>query len=523
MGSEHFVESCAFLDVKEQLIKENRNYWKAKSNITQGNQWIYVYHGMSSDHFDWAVHENIVAKGLQAKTGFPITSVIDGFGHALPEGLDESFGIVDSAHMFYSKYADKSSEESTETTAKEMAEATYKDKDKLLQLEYRGIKFGNELYDHLLFKNWQKDEVSFDCFDLSLERYIHDIRAALSLIDQAFAMFTQRRPAYVITAEKILLKSLLGNVAKVFGAKEIIILNDWPETLVQIPPETTCGRVTVSDISITAVQSHLKCMKTALEKEDDLFVIKGKKGTETYDFQKKLGISNSNMNVFIFPHAFIDAPREGCQLNFYRDYFEWFLETINIIKKIPNVNWIIKDHPETAYYKQGPCVKRVFQENKMSNIYWCDSDVSGMYIKEFADCLVTCGGEAALEYWAYGIPTITTARTGFLMHGISYNMGSEEEYINALKNIAEIKKPSEESSKSARAILLAMKQMSHGVTQDALAQLYLEVRKIQLNGYRSGLSFQHIPAFCKGYMTLLKEGLLEQSCIYQMKNVCEIL
>lgn len=520
MNSERVAKSSDFLELKERLIEENRNYWRAGPGAAGSDRWIYVYHGMSADHFDWAFRENIVAKGLQEKTGLPVVSVIDGHGHALPEGLDASFGIGESTHLFYSRYADERSEQATAAAAESMAKATYGDKDELLRLEYRGIPFGDELYDHLLFKNWQKDAVSFDCFDVGIERYAHDIRAALSLIDQAFALFEKRCPTYVVTTERIYLKRLFGSVAKTFGAKEIVILPDYPEVLVEIPADNQTA--TVSDICDAAIRPCVGRVKTNPETVDNLFVFEGESRTEGYDFREKLGITNENKNVFLFPHAFFDAPREGCRLNFYHDYREWFLETLRIVKDIPGVNWIVKDHPETAYYKQAAFVRKLFQENQTPNMYWCESDVSGMYIKDFADCLVTCGGEAALEYWAYGIPTVTTARTGFLSHGISYNMKSPEEYARTLRAIAELEKPSEESSARAREILLAMKRMTKAAPQDELAGLYGRVRKMQLNSYRSGLSFEHIPVFCEGYAALLRRGAVKESCIYQMRNVCEV-
>jgi len=520
MESERIWEEDTFTEIKEKLIEENRKYWANKRNITQGDKWIYVYHGMSGYHFDWAVHEDIVAKGLQEKTRLPVISVIDGFGRALPDGLDGSFGITDTVHLFYSKYVDERSERTTYEFAKALAEETYQDKDKLLQLEYRGIKFGDELYDDLLLRNWKNDVLTFDCFDISLEEYARCIRNALSLIDHAFALFSQKCPAYVITTERVQLKRLFGNIARTFGAEEIVVMSDWPEILVQIPTEVK-RKITVSSCWEAAITYYSGQSVCCPQEYDDLFVIKHADDLEKYDLCEQLGISNHNKNVFILPHAFIDAPRGGSQLHFYHDYLEWFLKTIEIIRKIPNVNWIIKDHPMTAYYKQDAFVKKVFLDNKTPNMYWCDYNVSGMRIKEIADCVVTCGGEAALEYWAYGIPTITTAMSYFIEQGISYNMKMVEEYEQMLKSISTIEKPSNTSSKKAIEILCTMKQMSNCETQDELVSLFLETRKIQLANYFSGFSFRHIQTFCERYLDLLKRDYsFDKSSIYKLENVC---
>ncbi len=522
MDSERLWEEDIYLEIKKELVQKNREYWAGKNKVTQGDKWIYVYHGMSAAQFDWAVRENIVAKGLQEKTQLPIISVIDGYGRILPEGFDESFGISDSVHLLYNKFVDEQSEKITRETANALAEATYKDKDGLLELEYRGIKFGDELYDYLLQKNWQKEEPTFDCFDLSKDQYTHYIRNALSLIDHAFAMFSQRRPAYVITTEKIQLKRLFGDVARVSGADEIIILSDWPEVLVRIPSGRPQGKkASVSDCMQAAVKYYIEHKELDIVKTNNLFVIENKGNQGTCDLAAQLGLSKRDKNVFILPHAFVDAPRESYYLHFYHDYLEWFLRTLEIIKKIPDVNWIIKDHPMTAYYRQNEYIKKVFMKNKTPNMYWCDSDLSGIHIKELADCIITCGGEAALEYWAYGVPTVTTAVTYFTGEGISYNVASIDKYEDTLKNIANLAKPAESSMKKARDFLVAMKQMSNCSAQNEFINLLIDTRKIQLGNYSLGINSDHIPVFCKGFIKLLASGAIEQSCIYRMESMCD--
>lgn len=522
MNSNQIWEEDTYTELKEDLLKENRKYWSKSLNITQGEQWIYVYHGMSSFEFDWAVRENIVAKGLQKKTRLPIVSIIDGFGRALPEGFDESFGIVDGGHLFYSRYVDEASERTSAETARALAEETYQDVDKMLRMEYRGIRFGDELYDQLIAKRHHEDAMSFDCFAAGKEQYAADIRNVLSMIDHAFRMFELRRPAWVITTEKIHLKRLFGDIARRFGAQELIILADWPEILVRIPTGPKHEKVLVNDCMQAVIEYDMKRAPITLEPKEDLFAIRSETQGDMGDLRAQLGISNHNKNVFILPHALVDAPRETFRLHFYHDYHEWLLKTLALVRSIPGVNWIIKDHPDTAMYCQADYIKKVFEENKTANMYWCPCDVSGTRIKEYADCVVSCSGEAALEYWAYGIPTITTAETYFTGQGVSYNIRTEEDYAAALENIGTLEKPSESSARRAREILTAMRRMSGYKGADELVKLFISVRRVQLENYRHGKSYRHIPLFCEGYRRLLDTGALEESCIYQMKDVCEI-
>lgn len=522
MSSEHIWEEDTFLEIKEKLVEENRKYWLNKKTVKEGAKWIFVYHGMSGNHFYWAVRENILAKGLQERTNLPIASVIDGFGRAIPEGFDESFGIVNTTHLLYREYVDESSKKTICKIAQKLAEETYQDRDQLLRLEYRGIQFGNELYDHLLLKNVEHGSLSFECFDLSLERYAHYIRGALSLIDHAFRIFSQRCPEYVITTENLQLKCLFGKVARTFGAKEIEAIPSWPEKLVQFSLDVSDKKLSTSDWMGAVIKKYVQPKKIKLKNDEDLFVIERKAELGGDDLLSQLGISNRKKNVFILPHALVDVPREASRMDVYYDYTDWFIETLEFIRNIQNVNWIIKDHPLTAYYRQSDYIKGVFRKSQTPNMYWCDANVSGLLIKKYADCVVTCSGDAALEYWACGIPTITASETFFTDLGISYNMKSRQAYKTALENIPEIAKPTEESSKRAREILAAYKWLSNCETQDELVNLFMLTRKAQLDSYLSGLNFHYIPEFCEEYMRILKQGFIEKSCIYQMQNVFEV-
>ena len=230
-------------------------------------------------------------------------------------------------------------------------------------------------------------------------------------------------------------------------------------------------KVTLSDCLGGAIKYYMEHSEPVLAEKNNFFLFDEIVSPKTNNFHVQLGIENDKKNVFILPHGLIDIPRETSRIYFYYDYRDWFLKTINIIKNISNVNWIIKDHPLASYYKQNDYVKQIFMENKTSNMYWCDSNVYGLELKEVADCIVTCGGEAGLEFWAYGIPTITSTENYYTMEHISYNVKSQEEYENVLRKIPCLAKPSAESSKKAQEILFAMKQMSDGETQDKLSSL----------------------------------------------------
>lgn len=511
----------------ECFAEANKKYWAEDSNPANGDGWIYVLHTLHSE-FTLSVLEDIVAKGVQGKKHLPMISVISGRADEmvrLMAQVDASFGIQKTLHPSYYDY----SSEEIEQLAKKMSSNTYGDKDGLIGLTYRGIRFGDVLYDDMLRRgNNKKRGDVLDCFDVSQERYRSFIRNALAIIDQAYEMFAERRPKYLITAEYFYTKGLYAYVACALGAKILVASVTCPDIIVQInPDEHQLADVVLADIMRVQMEKCLLEYQKNNDSAENFFMIENERREEEEEVFQKL--SNGKKNVVILPHAFGDSPRESSRQHIYHDYFEWYLDTIRIVRNIPNVNWIFKDHPWSSYYKQGDYVWKIFENNKTENMYWLSADFDGISIKGFADCILTCAGTAGIEYWAYGIPTITTGEAAYCSWGISYQMKSLKEYENTLKNIEEIKKPSEESSKLAGMYLSAYKNWSK--TRDDLVELLIDFRSKEVSvlketGNPYGITEstdwklgEVVRSFCTAFSDFLQKKELKQSSIYCLNNL----
>lgn len=503
---------------KKALIAENRRYWKDhQREVSRADQWLYIYHGLSSN-FEYAVHEDIVALGVQEQEHLPIAVVTYGCGDEQLDDLDASFGLQEIRHLFYSKFKDAESEQKTLAEAKRLASFTYGKKDAFLQLTYRGIKCGDAVYDEILKKHAGE---AFDCFDISEEQFCKHIKNALSVIDKAYEMLRDKPPAYLVTSEPINTKGLFVSVAYSMGAKILVASNDSPDITMQVLP----GRISVLENMPSIclrrmVEEYLKRETLRPLEHDDLFVYDGKRQDKDALFQQ-LGVANGKKNVFILPHIMNDCPR-GVRHYCYNDFNEWFVDTLRIAGEVPDVNWIVKDHPTSSIGKQEHYVKQMFEKYKTENMFWCDRSIGGIWIKEIADCVVTCVGEAAMEYWAYGIPTITAADAYFAGWGISYNMKSVEEYEEVLRNVKNLEKPAEQSIQYAKKCLLALKQIANNSAEDELTHVFLEARKMQIEGYKAGERDLQIPMFCEKYIEFLKGNSIECSAMYRLQNVYDV-
>lgn len=517
-----------FLSSAKCLIETNKKYWgNDGTEIVEGEKWIYVLHTVHMS-LSKCMAESIAAKALQRREKLPVASIISGRSDDLIDVVDQidaSFGIE---QRFCPSYHSYDSEE-IRTLAEKLASETYGKKDALLSLEYRGVRFGDVLYNEILRGGSAKNRGKiFDCFSINQEEYYGHVRDALAAIDQAYEIFEVRKPGYLIVTEYFYTKALYAYAAKALGAKIVIASGIRPDIAVQINSDSR----QLSDVVFSAVirSTDEKCLE--YYQADDIssknfFVMENgnKNKLEMPEAWKQ------RPNVFILPHAISDAPRLVCRHNFYRDYGEWFVETLKIVKDIPDVNWIIKDHPWSSVYGQEDYIRSVFEKYKTENMFWMDIEYSGLSIKDVADCVITCVGDAGIEYWAYGIPTITVGDAYYCNWGISYQMKTLAEYEKTLKNISNIPKPSKQSVEMAQKCIMARKNWGgHDVYSDLISELARKELSISKeHGMTYGdkdsadqLRKEVMRDFFEAFAALMKEQDLKESSIYQLKYLCTL-
>lgn len=513
----------------EHLVEVNSKHWADSLNCKYDGGWIYVLH-TTHHSFSTTVCEDVIAKGLQKREHLPIASIISGRKGELMDltsRVDASFGAEYRVQPSYYDYHN----EDIETLACKMASDTYGDPEGLIALTYRDIRFGDVLYDDLLRSgNHRKRGEAYSCFDISRERYQSTVKKALATIDQAYEIFEQRKPSYLITTEFLYIKALYAHVASLLGAKILVASTQYPDMIVQVSPEELpFSELRVADITRMQMEKCVRGYQEIDNNTGDLFLASSVKEDLPQFSEGQVG----EKTVFILPHAMSDVPREACRNNIYFDYVQWFSDTIRIIKEIPGVNWVVKDHPWADYYGQSDYVKRVFDENKTENMYWIDKEYGGINIKDYADCVITCAGDAGIEYWAYGIPTISTAESHYSGLGISYQMRSIAEYEHTLKNIKILSKPSAESVKLAQKYLYAMKNWYK--KDGSLSELIYNTSRAEgnvwiLTGGHFGAGNPEadnqqgevILGFCKAFVTLLQQGSVKESNIYRLTNILNL-
>ena len=139
------------------------------------------------------------------------------------------------------------------------------------------------------------------------------------------------------------------------------------------------------------------------------------------------------------PHAFSDCNHVFGNLIF-RDYYNNFTETIDIIKNDKKNLWIVKPHPTSYWHKEEDIVKDYLKEISNNNMVLCPSDISTSLMLKISDKIVTTQGTIGLEAACIGKRAILTGSSPYSHLGISINPKNKKTYKNILLSSSKNKK-----------------------------------------------------------------------------------
>ena len=159
------------------------------------------------------------------------------------------------------------------------------------------------------------------------------------------------------------------------------------------------------------------------------------------NFKKIYNIDNNNPIVCIFGHLFVDGNySNGWRV--HKDNLTWLITTLNIIKDIKKVNWIIKPHPlEDKFKTSTSTLIEVSKYTKsFRHIKLADKRITNNFLKKNLFALVSSHGTAPLEFATFGVPSVVCGNTRYSELGFLNTARNYKEYKYLLENITNIKK-----------------------------------------------------------------------------------
>ena len=180
----------------------------------------------------------------------------------------------------------------------------------------------------------------------------------------------------------------------------------------------------------------------------------------------------------------------------FLDYYHWMLETLNLAKSNPHVNWIFKQHPSIKYYSvKDVAYPELFSQLPPHIKYISeDNQIDTRSVANCADLVVTCLGSAGFELPALaGIPSIIAGVNHYSGLGIASEPQTVQEYSNYLLNFRGSARLSSEIIKRARATYIFIYKYSR-VPVHVCPQATLEEEKSpkQSDWYWAKVKKQHL-------------------------------
>jgi hypothetical protein len=183
---------------------------------------------------------------------------------------------------------------------------------------------------------------------------------------------------------------------------------------------------------------------------DVYYAYQTKREYEDNELYLSLNLDKNKPIGLIMTHAFSDVPH--CTgFSIYLDYYDWFIKTLEIIKTIPQVQWLIKPHPASMLYEEVGVVEEVIR--LFPHIQLVPTDIKPTSLFRISDAVITVRGTAGAEALLFDNQVILAGASPYDEMGFTTNCKDEKSYKEALGQIQKKKKRTDEDLYKAQCAL----------------------------------------------------------------------
>jgi capsular polysaccharide biosynthesis protein len=352
----------------------------------------------------------------------------------------------------------------------------------LLRFDLNGVSIGrialsNILNNHKFARLDIEDPETLRELELELSRVHKRVRAARELLEQ-------RRPKIALLLDKG-----LSPMAELFG-----VCMDMGIPVIQYAGSQETNRFVFKRYSMANRYEHpfsidpaswnrIRCMPWGRNYEDALmsefaksysegtwfnrkFLHQGKQIKPADEVRRQLGLDPMKKTAVIFSHVLWDATffyGEGL----FENYETWLLETVRLACRKPEVNWIIKLHPDlvwklkyegyTGELRDTIAIRSsVGKLPEFVKLVLPDTDISSYSFFAITDYCITVRGTIGIEMACHGIPVLTAGTGRYSGFGFTVDSRSKQEYLERLAHIEEIPAMTADQKELARRFAYAL-------------------------------------------------------------------
>ena len=169
---------------------------------------------------------------------------------------------------------------------------------------------------------------------------------------------------------------------------------------------------------------------------------------------KKFNWNTDKPIVVIFSNDLTDGVFKF-RWKIFKDNFTGLKKTLNIIKEVKNIKWLIKSHPNDIKLKVVTSTEKEILNlsKKYENIRLFPKTFGSSPLPKIISAAITMSGSAGYEYPSLGIPTIICTGTFYSGHGFSYEAHTISEYKKMLEGANKLLPLSNEQVSKAKTFI----------------------------------------------------------------------
>lgn len=481
---------------EKNFIEINKKYWPSRSDVTRDAPVVLVFGHMAGEGANYLLRLGMFSRSIAESAQARIKVVLPRCGynsHRITE-LFRSFGISDFIFLRLMTWEVTKRVRALALTIWWYARA--KDVESLLSFSFKGISFGDVIYNEIIHEvsdvyTIQKLQPFMVPFVFRFYFHLLVYEALLDRLPIRFLVTTHIQYTMFGTLVRLALARGVTVVettdmsTSVFTQKHLQSGVDY-FSYVRDQIAQQLSDVKVFPELIANAQKELDArMRGALQQMDAQLAYANKRNVEDAQLRELIGETRGRPLVTIFAHVFSDTPAESSRRTVYRDYYEWLLETLNLVVEIPSVHWILKPHPAQHRYGELEAIKKVFENAQRrareSNLSWCPEDLSTQSLIMLSHAIVTCQGTVGLESSCVGVPAVIAGAPFYREFGFTLEPRTKHDYAHALAGIAKVSALSDEQKKTALAVYGAFSRTTTAHENALIDPTLLD----QVWGYRS--------------------------------------
>lgn len=453
-----------------KLCAENRKLWKQLGSFNEIGDRAIISEP-SIDTTIWGLSLAFAASVIAAAYRAKVIYLLD-----QPLNWDKNHTIVQKSYSNCIYYciddlvADQL--DSLKKKAEEIFESLERPEE-ILEIKYEGVILGPSIYDsiikHKQVSVWSLNEKVYSKILEGLKSF-EATKKLTKLYDVRAGMFAHKTTSFQGPAVRYLLSKSIMSYSNMGGTKALIRYNklNHPDHHLKyhlyLPPEKLSkiikrkGHENLLPIATKYINDRMEGnLNLADWNLSAPFSSEKKSYKASSEFCKNYSLDPQKPCVFIMLHGMVDDPHIF-DLKFFKDFYDWFVFTLQTAVKNDSVNWIFKQHPIVKFYPDEIALEEIFTFFDYPYIKYLSEEetVNSAVIPKIAHAIITGGGTSGLEFSCLGIPSIVTFDNQFTGHGICHEPKTKDDYARMLMDVHNLKCLDQATQEKARLLFYLM-------------------------------------------------------------------